>query len=220
MLQGLTRGAKIAFHPLESPVLHDTLQYGLFAPAASVAAPAIGGLAYLPRFVCADTEAMLLAACEHGAWRQDFKRRTQHYGYRYDYKGGGVHPAEPIPHWLQPLCERLAQEGHFATMPDQVLINEYLPGQGIAAHTDRPAFGGVVASLSLGSACVMTLERPPTARKEAFLLERCSLLVLGGEARYEWQHGIAPRKTDHIHGMRIGRGRRVSVTFRTVLPQP
>jgi alkylated DNA repair dioxygenase AlkB len=46
------------------------------------------------------------------------------------------------------------------------------------------------------------------------LLEPRSLLVLGDEARYEWEHGIARRKTDHWQGGRIFRSRRLSVTFR------
>ena len=45
-----------------------------------------------------------------------------------------------------------------------------------------------------------------------------SLLVLRGEARYEWSHGIAPRKLDRVGGQLTRRGTRVSLTFRRVLP--
>eukprot|EP00879_Flechtneria_rotunda_P014086 GHRR01014716.1.p1 GENE.GHRR01014716.1~~GHRR01014716.1.p1 ORF type:complete len:408 (+),score=126.67 GHRR01014716.1:55-1278(+) len=44
-----------------------------------------------------------------------------------------------------------------------------------------------------------------------------SLLVLGGEARYAWQHYIPHRKTDWMNGQQIPRAaRRVSLTFRQV----
>lgn len=39
-----------------------------------------------------------------------------------------------------------------------------------------------------------------------------------GPARYTWRHAIAPRKSDPTPFGRAARGRRVSVTFRTVLP--
>jgi hypothetical protein len=38
-----------------------------------------------------------------------------------------------------------------------------------------------------------------------------------GEARYDWLHGIAGRKTDIFEGRSIPRGRRVSLTFRNVI---
>jgi alkylated DNA repair dioxygenase AlkB len=56
--------------------------------------------------------------------------------------------------------------------------------------------------------------RPSDDRREVLLLSPRSLLVLSDEARYQWQHGIARRKSDRWHGQRIERGRRLSVTFR------
>merc|ERR1740121_1156935 len=46
-----------------------------------------------------------------------------------------------------------------------------------------------------------------------------SLLILRGEARYAWQHGIAWRRTDCISDREvIQRGRRISLTFRCARP--
>ena len=42
---------------------------------------------------------------------------------------------------------------------------------------------------------------------KALLLPRRSALVLHGAARYAWQHGIANRKSDLIHGREVPRGR-------------
>jgi hypothetical protein len=44
-----------------------------------------------------------------------------------------------------------------------------------------------------------------------------SLLLMNGDSRYEWTHGIAPRKMDKVNGVVIPRGRRLSLTLRRVL---
>ena len=89
-------------------------------------------------------------------------------------------------------------------------MNDYLPGQGIARHRDYAPYGRAVASLSLLSPCVMDFREVATGGKERFLLEPRSLLVLSDAARYDWEHGIAPRKRDVWHGVRVPRGRRLS----------
>jgi alkylated DNA repair dioxygenase AlkB len=89
---------------------------------------------------------------------------------------------------------------------DQMLVNEYEPGQGISSHRDYAPFGRTVVSLSLLSPCVMDFKHPASGRKECLLLESRSLLVLSDEARFEWEHGIAARKRDVWQGMRLERG--------------
>jgi alkylated DNA repair dioxygenase AlkB len=54
----------------------------------------------------------------------------------------------------------------------------------------------------------------PQRDKLAIDLAPRSLLVVGGEARSHYQHGIAPRKSDRVGGTARTRCRRVSVTFR------
>jgi len=56
-----------------------------------------------------------------------------------------------------------------------------------------------------------------TNEKHSLLLETRSLLIMSGKARYEWQHGIAQRKTDKYNGEIIKRERRLSITFRNVI---
>lgn len=103
-------------------------------------------------------------------------------------------------------------------MPDQIIINEYQSGQGISTHIDCvPCFSNTIASLSLGSPCVMDFAHSETGKKSSLLLEPRSLLVLSGDARYLWQHSIAGRKTDRFNGQTIQRTRRISLTFRKVL---
>lgn len=180
--------------------------------------PQISGLSYLPGFITADQSAALIAEIDNQAWRADLKRRVQHYGYIYDYRARAISKEMklgPLPDWLSGLVAKLTETGIFETTPDQVIINEYEPGQGISAHIDCvPCFGDVIASLSLGSAVDMSFRKDREAIN--LRLEPQSLLVLGGEARFKWQHAIASRKSDKVDNTRVSRSRRVSLTFRTV----
>jgi len=184
---------------------------------------AVPGLRYLPEYVEESEEEGLLAAIDAQPWLSDLKRRVQHYGYRYDYKARKVDPASylgPLPAWALPLAGRLAEEGLMPSAPDQLIVNEYEPGQGISPHVDCvPCFGPAICSLTLGSSCVMELSSVADDRRESLLLERRSLLILAGAARFDWRHSIPARKSDR-HGERaIPRERRVSLTFREVLVQ-
>ncbi len=42
----------------------------------------------------------------------------------------------PIPEWLAQFLSSLAHDGYFERDPDQVIVNEYEPGQGISPHVD------------------------------------------------------------------------------------
>jgi alkylated DNA repair dioxygenase AlkB len=123
---------------------------------------------------------------------------------------------DDIPLALNFLCERLVETKMMSRRPEQLIINEYTPGQGIAAHTDHVRyFGDEIVSISLGSDIVMDFDnRPFSTRSVAVLLRRNSCVALNGEARYQWRHSIAKRKTDYIAGQKITRTRRVSLTFR------
>lgn len=192
-------------------------QIGLFEEQESLPV----GLHYIPDYIDSDREAVLIKTLDQQPWLTDLKRRVQHYGYRYDYKARGVSTESKlgdIPDWLQSYCEQLQRAGHFPERPDQVIINEYTPGQGIAAHIDCvPCFTDTVISLSLGSACVMDFMHSKTDEKISLLLEPRSLLILSGDARYLWRHAIAPRKTDRYKGQLLSRDRRISLTFRKVI---
>lgn len=178
------------------------------------------GLTYREEYITGRDADGLLAAVDASAWLADLKRRVQHYGYRYDYKARQARREDRIgtlPTFLERVANRLAREGVFSKTPDQVIANEYLPGQGISAHIDcRPCFGETIAILSLGSACVMRFEHQPSSRTVELALQPLSLLTISGEARHEWTHAIPARKSDIIDGEKHLRSRRVSLTFRTM----
>ena len=195
--------------------------------AQDIAAPQ--GLEYHPQLLTARDEAELLAQIDNddSAWLTDLSRRVQHFGYKYDYSNrrldGEAHIG-PLPSWLIELAHQVraaaSEESKRLLDPhrpfEQAIINEYLPGQGIAPHTDRDCFGPVVATVSLGSAVDMDFFRDATGDKYVERLEPCSLVLMRGDARATWRHGIAKRQTDTRNRHKYPRQRRVSVTFRTI----
>jgi alkylated DNA repair dioxygenase AlkB len=150
-------------------------------------------------------------------WRGDLKRRVQHYGYRYDYTSRSVDRTMRIgelPPFAQVIGQRLLDFGLVAELPDQMIVNEYQPGQGISAHVDcEPCFKDGIVTISLGWVYEMDFISFVTKEVRSTLLELGSAVVMTGESRYHWQHRIQARKSDH----RVPRGRRVSLTFRNVI---
>ena len=182
----------------------------------------IKGLNYIPDFVSQTEHDFLLREIDKQPWLNELKRRVQHYGYKYDYKFHRINHSMRIaelPDWLQNFAERLKQKGFFTETPDQVIVNEYTPGQGITNHIDcPPCFSDTVASLSLGSQCVMNFTNKDDKDEIVpYLLDVRSIVVLKEDARYCWMHGIKLAKTDNYFGTKIQRGRRVSLTFRKVI---
>ena len=170
----------------------------------------IQGLTYIADFISEQEEKDLLDAIKASDWRTKLKRRTQHYGYYYDYtQKDATKEAPPIPGWCKFVITRLIENDHISEEPDQVIINEYKPGQGIAPHIDRPsAFSKEIVSLSLGSDIIMDFARMNDSQ-EIKLLRR-SVVILKGDARYRWTHGIASRHADYG----VYRKTRISLTFR------
>ena len=191
-------------------------------PSNKEAINAIEGFKYIEDYINENKHDWLLDQIDKHQWLEDLKRRVQHYGFKYDYKARKVNRDMRIgqlPKWLQKLGWRLYEDGHMLAEPDQVIVNEYEPGQGISSHIDcEPCFANTIVSLSLGSDCIMdfTNRRDKTKKIPVWLAPR-SIIVLKDEARNEWLHGIAPRKSDMWEGQKYERQRRVSLTFRKVI---
>ncbi len=174
------------------------------------------GLTFHADAVSADLEKELLAAIDLHPWLTSMSRRVQHYGWKYDYKSRKVSPDSylgPLPLFLDPLLDIVRQRD---LHPDQAIVNEYSPGQGIAPHVDcEPCFGPVVAMVGLGSDTQMDFLRRADHERWSLRFTRRGLLILTGPARFDWSHAIAKRRNDQL--MAIRRSRRVSVTFRSVI---
>jgi alkylated DNA repair dioxygenase AlkB len=187
-------------------------QTRLLDPEAGLALP--DGLIYQEAFLSEAEEAALLDAIRdvemhdivmHGVVA---RRRSHHYGWKYDYASWKLDPGPPIPAFLLPLRRRAAEfAGVDEAAFEEALINQYTPGAGIGWHRDSPAFG-IVVGVSLGAACQLRLrrdEKTPAADWIRLQLPPRSAYLLSGPARHVWQHSIPP--LDDL---------RYSVTFRTL----
>ncbi|NUT00073.1 MAG: alpha-ketoglutarate-dependent dioxygenase AlkB [Sphingomonas sp.] len=177
------------------------------------AEPMLAGLEYRRDFVSREEEAALMAHLHaldlapfrfHG-WTG--KRKTQSFGWRYDFDDASFRPTEPIPDWLEPLRDKAAALADVARGDiAHALIARYDPGAGIGWHRDRPVFDRVVG-VSLGSPATLRFrQRAPSGfRRFALSVEPRSAYLLSGETRYGWEHSITP-----------GEELRFSITFRTL----
>lgn len=134
-------------------------------------------------------------------------RQVVGFGLRYDYERRRVVEAPPIPDFLLPLRDKVADFAGCSTAEfAQVLINEYRPGAGIGWHRDKPHFE-LVAGVSLLAPCSFRLRRKSGAAwdRETIEVEPRSVYLMAGPARNEWEHSIPPVERH-----------RYSVTFRTM----
>lgn len=188
-------------------------QFDLFSDPGQAAVAQLPGLSLVPEVVTPDQEAEIAARIDaaplepfrFGQWTG--RRLTFAYCTGYDYTRGRPTPAPPLPDWLLALRERLAPlAGLDAAALVQVLLIRYDPGAGIGWHRDRPIYGEMLG-LSLSAECTLRLRRRTAAGFErlSINLPRRALYRLSGEARWEWEHSIAPMDET-----------RRSITFRTI----
>nr|XP_021552282.1 alkylated DNA repair protein alkB homolog 8 [Neomonachus schauinslandi] len=205
------------------------------------------GLMVVEEIISSEDEKILLESVN---WTEDVDsrnvqkslkhRRVKHFGYEFHYENNSVDKDKPLPGGLpdiwDSILEKWLKEGFIKHKPDQLTVNQYEPGHGIPAHIDtHSAFEEEIVSLSLGSEIVMDFKHPDGVTVPV-MLPRRSLLVMTGESRYLWTHGITPRKFDTVQaskGHRSGiitsdvgdltlskRRIRTSFTFRKVRRTP
>jgi alkylated DNA repair dioxygenase AlkB len=173
------------------------------------------GLVYREAFLMPEEEAQLLEVVSSLALAEaryrgyTARRRVASYATQYDFDDLRLHAGQPLPPSLHPLRAKVA--AWIGVAPDafaNVLVAQYLPGTPLGWHRDVPDFD-VVVGVSLGGEARMRLRPyPPVAPKKADVLSLelapRSAYVLRGDARWRWQHSIAPTTT-----------LRWSITFRT-----
>ncbi|WVQ97898.1 hypothetical protein IAU59_005015 [Kwoniella sp. CBS 9459] len=206
---------------------------------------------YIPDFISPEEEEYLLRKIEQSPQP---KWKTVGSGRRLQYWGGtmskkGVMLPEPLPDFLTTfpnIIERIESFISIASKPsasasasvkgkermkldiNQVLVNEYQPGQGISPHEDGPAFHPLVATVSLGSHTILdihqylstTLPSPPLIASPApadgevdgqqgrpiaaiplahLLLMPRSLLILSSSLYTSHLHAITSRTKDVVY---------------------
>jgi alkylated DNA repair dioxygenase AlkB len=161
------------------------------------AEPLIAGMDYREEFISRDEErellvqleAMDLAPFRFQGWTGN--RKTQSYGWRYDFDDASFQPTEPIPTWLEPLRDKAAVLA--GSEIAHALVARYDAGAGIGWHKDRSVFDRVVG-ISLNTPAVLRFrQRAETGfRRFNLPVEPRSAYLLSGEARYDWEHRIVP----------------------------
>ena len=153
-------------------------------------------------------------------WRRWVDRSVQQYGgaIRYDPKTLATHVDKrpKLPEWAANTAARIA--GIAEMQPaTECTVNRYRPGQCLAMHLDDSWFGPTIAMLTLTGGWPMRFRRltenPDYTENgletdDRIVLKSGSLLLLEGDARDRWLHGIDRRD---------GAGQpdvRISATFR------
>ncbi|KAM8774630.1 alpha-ketoglutarate-dependent dioxygenase alkB homolog 6 isoform 5-T6 [Rhynchonycteris naso] len=90
---------------------------------------------------------------------------TQLSGRKLQNWGGLPHPRgmvpERLPLWLQRYVDKVSDLSLFGGLPaNHVLVNQYLPGEGIMPHEDGPLYYPTVSTISLGSHTMLDLYEP------------------------------------------------------------
>ncbi|EGF82271.1 hypothetical protein BATDEDRAFT_87049 [Batrachochytrium dendrobatidis JAM81] len=191
--------------------------------------PVISGLRLIPDFITQQEELDLIASIDAHPWsgygippNPELKRHTQQYGFLFSFRTRTITEClGSLPAFSSFVIDRmlLPEFNVFPNdPPNHVLVNEYQPGQGIMPHVDsQDTFGDVVTSLSLWSSCVMSFGNKMTGEKVHLELPRRSLLILTGDARTHYTHAIPKEDMLFAGNECVDRGRRVSLTIRSIL---
>jgi len=134
-------------------------------------------------------------------------RQVVGFGFRYDYGQRQVIEAPPLPSFLEPLRNKIAEAFHRpAEAFQQVLVNEYRPGAGIGWHRDKAQFDEVVG-VSLLTPCIFRFRRKSGNGwdRVSLIVEPRSAYLISGSSRTVWEHSIPPLDRQ-----------RYSITFRTL----
>lgn len=146
--------------------------------------------------------------------------------------------AEDIPQWLQTYLNRIHELNLMnGNKPNHVLVNEYLPDQGILPHLDGSLFYPTITTISIGSHTVLKFFEPISTENAtlkpiySILLEPRSLLVLQDKLFHYYLHSIEEVKEDllddsivnlnmcsekYVKNTTISRDTRISLTIRHV----
>jgi len=161
------------------------------------------GFSYFPDFLSMQEEKMLVEIVQaidvQPMIFQGYqaKRKTKSFGYDYHFNSHKLEKGLPIPDILNALVDKVSKK--LAINPKmfaEVLVTEYPPGAVINWHRDAPPFE-LIAGISLLSDCSFRFrphDKSRQSRKAIInqIIERCSLYVLDGASRSDWEHSIMP----------------------------
>ena len=191
-------------------------------------------------------------------------RKVLHFGYEFCYNDNSIAnemegnlKISAFPDSWGPILHKALALNLIDELPDQCTVNRYEPGQGIPPHIDtHSCCTDTILSISLCSDVVMNFAPPCSAAGTTYnanmksgssiehpkrynatvpvILPKRSVLVMSGEARYAYTHGIATRQSDiipankatqhesedNVKGLTLMKRKlRISLTFRKSLPK-
>lgn len=183
----------------------------------------LNGFSIIHEYITPDEEKKLLNQINKSEWVVDYQRRLQYYNYRNElFEPYDLIPIpNKIPKYLDRLIDQMVSDKIIDQRPDQVIINEYKPGEGLRPHFDRKDYyQNVIIGISLGSGTIMEFyKNKPVPEKKKIYIPPRSLYILKDDVRYIWKHGIPSRKYDEVNGKKIPRNTRISITFRNVIKE-
>ena len=123
----------------------------------------VPGLHVVTDFITDEESVSLLREIDARPWDTSIKRRVQHYGHAFDYATLKIAEQGTVPTMPSFAAEVISRLRDSSLMPhevDQLTVNEYEPGVGIAFHVDaHSAFEDGIAAITLGSGIVMEFLR-------------------------------------------------------------
>ena len=175
--------------------------------------PLIAGLRYQENVISEPEERALverldgldLAPFRFHGWLGN--RKTQSFGWRYDFDDASFMPAEPIPEWLQEVRASAAafaglQPGDFV----HVLARSLRSGRGHRLAPRPRRIRESRRNFVEHTSDLRFRQRTESGFHRANLVvPPRSAYLLSGEARHDWEHSISPQQS-----------RRFSITFRTL----
>lgn len=115
----------------------------------------IESIHYVPDWISSSEEEFLLKSIHSSktGWKCVSGRKLRAFG-------GTVFPAglckAPMPQWAKEVADKVSSFSRiFGGNANHILVNSYLPGQGIHPHEDGPLYYPAVAILSLGSTATL-----------------------------------------------------------------
>lgn len=131
--------------------------------------------------------------------------------------------AEEIPNYLKNYVDRVNALNIFdSKLANHILLNEYLPGQGILSHFDGPLFYQTISTISIGSHTVLEFNKPHLRDSDEkfeivpefkILVEPRSLIVLKDSLYTDYMHSISEIEKDNLKDPLLKNVQKTSVSL-------
>lgn len=160
----------------------------------------IDNMYYIPDFISLDTETQLIdqinaMGLSENPWVHLRTRKLQCIGSFPEL-------TNHIPIWLNEIINDIVNFGIFDQVfrPNNILINQYNPMDGVLHHTDGPIYEDRVAIISLGSDCLMSFRKNLKSNEIGIeysgdifsvVLRRNSLFIFEKDSYTNYMHGIS-----------------------------